>query len=94
MHIGHNNTAIFAQRFAWCLRNSWRLALMATLFAATCWEVNPAQTSPPGDGPVRATASVLVVAGTDAADQVRLREPVGTSNCVTWCTGRHVERSA
>ena len=80
MHTGHNNTAIFAQQLTRCLRNSWRLALMATLFTLTCWEVNPAQTSPQEDTPARAAASVLIAAGTDGADQVRLREPAGKSN--------------
>lgn len=65
MHIGHNNAAIFAHRFAWCLSNSWRMALMATLFALTCWEVNPAQTSPQEHDSAGAAASVFIVAGTD-----------------------------
>ena len=80
MQIGHSNRAIFAQRLVRCLRNSWRLALMTTLFALTCWEVNPAQTSPQGDSPVQAAASVIIIAGTDGADQARLREHAGTSN--------------
>ena len=43
MHFGHQTKATAIQRFTLLLGNSWRLALMVTLLALTCWEVNPGQ---------------------------------------------------
>ncbi len=60
MHIGHKLTATVTQHLQLLLRNCWRLGLMVTLFAMTCWEVNPGQMPEPQDDPARLETSVVV----------------------------------
>ena len=50
MHFGHETTATVTQHLRLLLRNCWRLGLMVTLFALTCWEVNPGQMPVPENG--------------------------------------------
>ena len=60
MHLGHETTANVTQHLHLLLRNCGRLALMVTLFAMTCWEVNPGQMPVPENGPERFETSVVV----------------------------------
>ncbi len=60
MQIGHKTAIAVTQHVTLLLRNSWRFALMGTLFALTCWEVNPGATPKLEDDVTRPPAAVAV----------------------------------
>ena len=62
MHIGRNIRATAPRHIPRLLRNFCRLALMLTLFALTCWEVNPGQMPMPEGGPESPATSVTAAA--------------------------------
>lgn len=62
MQIGHKTARTVTQHVTLLLRNSWRFALMGTLFALTCWEVNPGGMPMPEDDSTRPAGSVAVAA--------------------------------